>query len=162
MKKNLCFGFIGAGYISNAHALALNSAAKIMDIDADISFGAICSDIPKEAERFARRFNCRKICKDWRALIDDPAINAVVIGTPPYLHFEQTKAAILAGKHIICEKPIAMSLRECAHLCELAEKQGVRHAVGLTYLANPALFMAKELLAGHKLGEPIRIYRLFQ
>ncbi len=152
MKKNLCFGFIGAGYISNAHALALNSAAKIMDIDADISFGAICSDIPAEAERFARRFNCRKICKDWRALIDDPAVNAVVIGTPPYLHFEQAKAAILAGKHIICEKPITMSLRECTHLCELAEKQGVRHAVGLTYLANPAIFMAKELLAGNKLG----------
>ena len=123
-----------------------------MQLDAEIVFAAVCSDIQEEIDRFGDRFNCRNLYTNWQDLIQDPQVDVVIIGTPPAFHFEQARAAIQAGKHILCEKPIAMHGRECRELYELAQKHKIWHAVGLTYLANPAMFMAKQLISDGKLG----------
>lgn len=123
-----------------------------MNLQAEIVFAAVCSDVQEEVDRFGNRFNCLNLYANWQDLIQDPQVDAVIIGTPPAFHFEQAKAAIQAGKHLLCEKPIALSGYQCHELHALAQKHKIWHAVGLTYLANPAMFMARQLIKDGKLG----------
>lgn len=152
-KPVINLGILGAGYIAGAHAIAFRSAAEIMDLPLRVQLHSVCSNIKKEAEDFAARFNCGRFYTDWQDLVRDKEVDAVIVGTPPYLHFPQAMAALDNHKHILCEKPIAMNAAECRQLCEKAEQLGLRHAVGLTYLANPGMFLVKELIEEKALGE---------
>ena len=151
-SNTINLGLLGAGYIARAHAIAFRSAAEIMDVPVQVRYHAVCSNIKEEAEAFAERFNCSRFYTDWQELIEDDKVDAVIIGTPPYLHFTQAMKALENGKHILCEKPVAMNAAECRRLYEKAKEKGLCHAVGLTYLANPGMFLVKELIEEKTLG----------
>lgn len=152
-KSVINLGILGAGYIARAHAIACRSAAEIMDLPLEARLHSVCSNIKEEMEDFATRFNCERSYMDWQDLVRDEQVDAIVIGTPPYLHFPQALGALEHHKHILCEKPIAMNRAECKQLCEKAEQENLRHAVGLTYLANPGMFLVKELIEEKVLGD---------
>ena len=86
-------------------------------------------------------------------LVKDPAVDLVIIGSPPNLHYEQAKLALENGKHLMAEKPVAMNATECKELYDIAKKNNLVTAVGFTYLANPGMFLARELIAEKKLGQ---------
>ncbi len=153
MTKKLGIGIIGAGYISCAHSIAFNSVAAIMEPQMDVEFAAACSPFPEELAGFKERFNFTTGYADWRDLVKDPAVDLVIIGSPPNLHYEQAKLALENGKHLIAEKPVAMHATECKELYDIAKKNNLVTAVGFTYLANPGMFLARELIAEKKLGQ---------
>ena len=95
---------------------------------------------------------------DWRSLVADPAIDLVDITAPNALHREMALAAIAAGKHVYCEKPLAPRAAEAAEMADAAEAAGVRTQVGFNYLCNPMLGLARAMIAAGELGE-IRSYR---
>jgi predicted dehydrogenase len=106
-------------------------------------------------EQFAREVGARRWHADWRDLASDSQIDAVYIATPVHLHAEQTIAAAEAGKHVLCEKPMAMNGAECDRMLAACRAAGVR--LGTAYYRHfyPAVIRVKELLAVGAIGAPV-------
>ena len=98
------------------------------------------------------RFGFARACADWRELVADPAVELVSITSPNVLHKEMALAAIAAGKHVYCEKPLALTAADARELALAAEAKGVRTLVGYNYLCSPALQHIKRLLDDGELG----------
>jgi len=89
----------------------------------------------------------------WQELIADPAVDVVHITTPNYLHYPMAKAAIAAGKHVVCEKPLAVNSQESAELLQLAQQAGIVHAVNYNIRFYPLCQEARARAARGDLGE---------
>ncbi|MBS1789424.1 MAG: Gfo/Idh/MocA family oxidoreductase [Acidobacteria bacterium] len=107
------------------------------------------------AESFAREFGASRWYADWRELIADEELNAIYIATPVSLHVEQTIAAAEAGKHVLCEKPMAMNVVECDRMIAACRANGVK--LGIAYYRHfyPVLQRAKALIASGEIGKPV-------
>ena len=116
-------GIIGTGFIGPAHIEALRRLGNI-----DVVALAECSD--EVAKSKAEMLGIENHYGDYRELIKDKQIRSVHICSPNYLHYEMTKAVLQAGKHVICEKPLAITVAEAEELVETAEKSGLVNAVG--------------------------------
>ena len=102
----LGIGIIGAGGISHSHALAYRSS-----MNRDLARVVAIADIDeKTARERADQYGIKHVFTDWRELIAHPAVDAVSVCTPPFLHVEQATAALRAGKHVLCEKPVSPTL----------------------------------------------------
>ena len=152
-KKTVHVAIIGTGFIARSFALAFDSVVQTFQMKAAVCLYAVSSRTSARAAAFASRYAVTKHYDDWRQMIDDPAVDAVLIGSEDHEHYAQALYAIEAGKHVLCEKPIAMTTQECALLDKKARAAGVVNAVGFTYLANPAIALMKELLHARDLGE---------
>jgi predicted dehydrogenase len=95
---------------------------------------------------------------DWRSLIADPDIDLVSITAPNALHKGMSLAAIAAGKHVYCEKPLAPQAADAREMADAAEARGVKTQVGFNYVCNPMLALARDMIASGELGE-IRGFR---
>jgi predicted dehydrogenase len=115
------------------------------------------SDTLRLAE-IARLYPLQQTSPDARALIENPTLDALVIATPARSHFALAKQALEAGKHVLVEKPLAMSSAEARALIDLAKKQQRVLMVGHTFEYNPAVWKIKELLDAGTLGELFYIY----
>jgi predicted dehydrogenase len=115
------------------------------------------SDTLRLAE-IARLYPLQQTSADARTLIDNPTLDALVIATPARSHFGLAKQALAAGKHVLVEKPLAMSSAEARALIDLAHKQQRVLMVGHTFEYNPAVWKIKELLDAGTLGELFYIY----
>ncbi|HYJ47787.1 MAG TPA: Gfo/Idh/MocA family oxidoreductase, partial [Pyrinomonadaceae bacterium] len=109
----------------------------------------------EQAESFAREFGARRWHRDWRGLVADAEVEAVYIATPVHLHAEQTIAAANAGKHVLCEKPMAMSTKECDLMMAACEAGGVRLGVSYYRRFYPAVERIKSLLDSGEMGQPV-------
>jgi predicted dehydrogenase len=147
------FGLIGTGFIGRTHAIALNAVgavfaereAPVCDLLADSS--------PAAASQAARALGFARSTGDWRDVMADPAIDVVDICTPNFLHREMALAAIAAGKHVYCEKPLALTADEARGIADAADAAGVTHMMGFNYICNPLLQAAREMIAAGELGE---------
>jgi predicted dehydrogenase len=150
--KSLGIGIIGTGFMGKAHAFAYrNALAAFPDIPPP--FLSTIADANMEvAESFARQFGFENATGDWKSLVADPMIDIVAITTPNALHKEIALAAIAAGKHVHCEKPLAPSVADAREMMEVAEKKGVVTQVGYNYIKNPVLKLAREMIAAGELG----------
>src|SRR5215467_13560243 len=92
------------------------------------------------------------IHSDIRALCDDPTVDAVYIATPHQFHAEHAKLAAAAGKHIILEKPMALTLADCDAIIAAVEKAGVRLVIGHTHAFDPAIRAMRAIIASGELG----------
>jgi predicted dehydrogenase len=104
------------------------------------------------AEAFAKEFGARKWFADWRELVADPEIEAVYVATPVYLHAEQTIAAAEAGKHILCEKPMALSVKECDEMIAACRANGVKLGVAYYRRFYPAVRRVKQIVDSGEIG----------
>ena len=152
-KKQLKIGIIGTGFMGKAHAFAYRSAlAAFPDIPVPVL--RMISDVNAEsAAKAAHQYGFEKSSGDWRDLIDDPAIDVVSITTPNTLHREMALAAIAAGKHVHCEKPLSPTLRDSEEMMKAAEAKGITTQVGFNYIKNPMLKVARDMIASGELGE---------
>ena len=143
------WGLIGCGDIAQKRV-----APALRDLP-QVEFVAVNRARAALAETFANQFGARKWHADWRDLIADPEIEAVYIATPVHLHAEQTIAAAAAGKHVLCEKPMALNVAECDRMIAACEANGVK--LGIAYYRHfyPVLSRVKELLAAGTIGKPV-------
>lgn len=147
---------IGYSFMGTIHAQAWLTAGRFFDIGARIEVAAVCGRDSAAAARFAERFDIARVVTDWRDVISDPEINVVDICTPGDTHAEIAIAALEAGKHVLCEKPLANSKAEAQQMAEAADaaaSRGVQALVGFNYRRTPALGLARQLIEQGRIGE---------
>ncbi len=154
----LGLGLIGSGFMGKTHAIAFASAQRIFDLPFEVDFNTIAEVDAATADCARKALGFRNGSSDWHRLLDDPDIDIIDITTPNTLHHEMAMAAIAAGKHVYCEKPLAPRAAQARDMMTAAEAAGVVTQVGFNYLKNPLFAVARDMIASGGLGE-IRNYR---
>ena len=157
-RRTLRLGLIGTGFMGQAHAFAYAAAPKAFELAVDVALDTVADVTEESAAAAAAQFGFARASADWRAMVADPQIDVVSVTAPNALHREMALAAIAAGKHVHCEKPLAPLAAHALEMAEAAEAAGVATQVGFNYLCNPMLALAREMIAAGELGE-IRSYR---
>jgi predicted dehydrogenase len=119
----------------------------------DVEVSYICDLDPERLDRFGRRYPSARPTRDFENLLADPRVDAVVIATPVFTHFELATRALQAGKHVFVEKPMASSSAEAGELIELADSMDLALMCGHTFLYSPAVRAVKEIISSGDLGE---------
>ncbi|MAU95240.1 MAG: myo-inositol 2-dehydrogenase [Fulvimarina sp.] len=148
-------GLIGTGFMGKAHALAYRAAGAVFGDLPEVRLARLCDTPREKAEAMARQFGFESATDDWHDLVTSPDVDIVSITTPNALHKEMALAAIAAGKHVHCEKPMALTLEDAAEMEAAARKAGVRTIVGYNYIHNPAFAHARRLIADGVIGRPV-------
>ena len=151
-------GLIGSGFMGKAHVFGFATAARVFDLPVSFEMDILADATPAQAEAARRALGFARATGDWRALVADPGVQVVDITAPNALHKEMALAAIAAGKHVYCEKPLAPRAADALQMAEAAEAAGVRTQVGFNYLVNPMLRLARDMIAAGELGE-VHSYR---
>lgn len=140
------WGLIGAGDIARKRvAPALRDLPNSELVSVSRSQAAL-------AEEFANEFGAKKWFADWRDLVRDPEIDAVYLATPVFLHAEQAIFAAAAGKHVLCEKPMALSVSECDEMIAACRANGVKLGVAYYRRFYPVIGWIKQLIASGEIG----------
>lgn len=156
--ENYNVGLIGAGFMAKAHALAFAGIPlyfpdaparaikkKLADINMDL------------AEKAAFNFEFEQATDNWKEIIEDPEIDIVDICTPNYLHHEIALAAAKAGKHILCEKPLASTIEDAQEMYEAVKKAGVKNMTAYNYRRVPAIMLAKQYIEDGVIGKILNV-----
>lgn len=151
MKKTLNVAVIGGGFMGRAHSNAWLQVGKFFDIPYDIKLKVICGSKTK-LEAFAERWGYDEVCYDWRDVVTRDDIDIVDVVTPTKDHAEIVIAAAEAGKHVLCEKPCALTSDECKAMADAVEKAGVMSFLNHNYRRVPAVAYAKKMIEDGKLG----------
>jgi predicted dehydrogenase len=151
--KNLNVGLIGAGFMGKAHSLAYVVMPMFFWPAPAIPVRKTIADVNAEvAAEAAKRFGFEKSSGDWHSIIDDPEIDIVDVATPNHLHAEIVIAAAKAGKHIICEKPLARDGAEAKTMYDAVKDSGIVHMVAFNYRRTPAVALAKKYISEGAIG----------
>jgi predicted dehydrogenase len=134
-------GHWGPNYVRNFMGLEGAGVRYVCDID------------KAAAARLQRAYPSVKIATDYRDVLDDPHVDAVVVATPAGTHYEIVRASLQQGKHVLVEKPLALSLSEGHDLAELAERGARVLMVGYTFLFNPGIRALKAIVEAGDLGD---------
>ena len=119
---------------------------------------AICDVLPERAQAMASRFGIARVYQDHHALLADPAVQAVDVCTPTHTHLPLSLDAIAAGKHVICEKPLATQAGPAFDAAAAATRQGVRTKLGFTFRYSPAIRQVRRWVLDGTLGEIFHIH----
>lgn len=138
-------GIIGTGFMGEAHLEALRRLPGVEVV-------AVAASRPEKAEAFSRAHRVPRAHADAMALLADPEVDVVHNCTPNHLHFVLNQAALQAGKHVMSEKPLALTSTETAALAELAERSGLVAAVNHCYRYYPLVQQARAMVQGGVLG----------
>jgi len=157
-KPQLRIGLVGTGFMGKTHALGFAAAPRVFDLPYDVVLHSVADRTDDLAAAAARSLGFANSSGDWKRLVADPEIDLIDITTPNALHKEIALAAIAAGKHVYCEKPLASRAGDAREMADAAEAAGIKTQVGFNYLCNPMMALARDLIASGELGE-IRIYR---
>ncbi|KAA1378308.1 Gfo/Idh/MocA family protein [Aeromicrobium fastidiosum] len=154
-RPDLGIGMVGYAFMGAAHSQAWRTAPAFFDLPAVPRLRAVCGRNEDAAGDVARRFGWESVETDWHALLTRDDIDVIDICTPGNTHAEIAIAALEAGKHVLCEKPLANTVEEAeamAAAATAAAKRGVRAMVGFTYRRTPAVAFARQLVASGRLG----------
>ena len=151
--QEIGIGIIGTGFMGKTHALAYRAVAGLFPESLRPKLIAVADIDADAAKRAAAQFGFARASSVWKSLVTDPAVDIVSITTPNLVHKEQALAAIAAGKHVHCEKPIAPGAADAKIMMEAAEAAGVVTQVGYNYVKNPILGLARSMIASGELGD---------
>ncbi len=151
--RRLGVGLIGSGFMGRTHAFAFNAVNRVFSLPVTADLEVLADVSADVATRAAATLGFRRATGSWRELVADPAVDIVAITTPNTLHGEMALAALTAGKHVYCEKPLAPTVAEARAMTQAAERAGVVTAVGFNYLKNPMLKLARDVIASGGIGD---------
>jgi predicted dehydrogenase len=151
--QKLGVGLVGTGFMGKCHALAYRQVSALFGLPIQPILEHVVDPCLAVAEQFASQFGFKRYSIDWHALIEDKAVDIIAITTPNFLHEEMCLAALAAGKHVHCEKPLALNAASAFKMQQAAEKAGVKTIVGYNYLKSPAVQHAIQLVATGYLGK---------
>ncbi len=155
-KLNICM--IGYRFMGRAHSNAYLKVDKFWDVDIHPVMHTVVGRNAADLQAFAKRWGWQKASTDWRESVTDPEIDLVDVGTPNNQHREMTIAALEAGKHVLCEKPLAATLADARAMRDAARKaRGVKAWVGYSYRRVPAIALAYQIVRERDLG---RLYHI--
>ncbi len=145
MGDNVKVGLVGTGFIGPAHLEALRRN--------NIPVVGVCEANPELARKKAQELGLDCAYASYEEMLADPDITAVHIATPNFLHYPQAKAALLAGKHVVCEKPLAMNSAETGELVKLAAEKRRVNAINFNLRFYPLVQQARAMVQANELGD---------
>ena len=158
MAKTLRVGMIGYRFMGKAHSNAWRQASHFFPLKAELEMSTICGRDRDAVEAARGQLGWQKASTDWREVVNSPDIDIVDVNTPNDSHAEIAIAAAKAGKHILCEKPLAMNVAECKEMLDAARKAKVVHMVCHNYRRIPAIAQAKKMIEEGTLGDIYHYY----
>ncbi|MBG0832186.1 Gfo/Idh/MocA family oxidoreductase [Planomonospora sp. ID67723] len=147
---------VGHAFMGRVHSQAWRSVSAFFDLPVTVSMAALCGRSPERTAAAAARLGWVSAETDWRRLIERDDVQLVDVCTPGDSHAEIAIAALAAGKHVLCEKPLANTVAEAEAMAEAAREaaaRGVRAMVAFNYRRVPAVAFARRLVADGRLGE---------
>ena len=153
MDKTLRVGMIGYRFMGKAHSNAWRQAPHFFPLEANIEMKTICGRDAAGVEAARAQLGWQQISTDWRAVVDSPDIDVVDINTPNDSHAEIAIAAAAAGKHVLCEKPLALTVEQCQAMVAAAKKAKVVNMVCHNYRRIPAIAQAKKMIEEGAIGQ---------
>lgn len=151
--NQLKFGLIGTGFMGKAHAIALRSVGTTFPAISAPRLECLVDTNLETAESLADAWGFARASDSWQSVCEDPDIGVIDICTPNHLHKEMALAAIAAGKHVYCEKPLALTAADAGLIARAAESAGVHTSMGFNYICNPLLELAREIITNGEIGE---------
>src|SRR5438270_14097554 len=142
--KRLNIAMIGSGFIARAHSNAFHQVGRFFDIPYSLGLKAVYRRNQTKLQAFARQWGWAEICSDWQEVIGRKDIDVVDIAVPNALHAPIAIAAAKAGKIVLCEKPLALSLAEAQMMAAAAKN--LPNLVWFNYRRVPAVSFAKQLI----------------
>ena len=155
MAKTFRVGLIGHRFMGRAHSNAWRQAPKFFNLKANVELHTICGRNAVATQSARAQLGWQHAATDWREIVESPLIDIVDIVTPTNSHAEMAIAAMKNGKHVLCEKPLGLNLKECEQMFAAAQKAKVVHMVCHNYRRIPAIALAKKMISEGALG---RIY----
>lgn len=148
-----------SGWMGKVHTMAYQTFPHFFGVSGGIARVVVLVEAnPQAAQDLAQRAPGAKIIQDWKVAVADPEIDLIDICLPDNLHHEVAKAALLAGKHVYCEKPLANTAQEARELADIAKEKSVITRVGHAFPRNPVHDLAKEIIQAGEIGE-IKMFR---
>lgn len=155
--KKLNVAMIGYGFMGKAHSQAWRNVTKFFEVDREINMAVICGRNQAALEQARIREGWQSSQTDWQKIVSDPSIDVVDICTSGDSHAEIAITALNAGKHVLCEKPLANTEAEAAQMVMASKKATGKSMVGFNYRLVPAISFAKHLVDEGKIGRVFHI-----
>ncbi|MBX6313110.1 MAG: Gfo/Idh/MocA family oxidoreductase [Isosphaeraceae bacterium] len=152
-QKPLNIGLVGYGFMGRTHSNAYKRVNDFFDVAYRPVLKAVCGRNADNAKAFADKWGYESFETDWRQLVERKDIDAIDICTPNNTHAEIALAAASAGKMVLCEKPLAMDMKQGLEMVQAVEKAGVPNTVWYNYRRVPAVTLAKQLIDEGRLGK---------
>lgn len=146
-------GIVGGGYMGKAHAVAMAAVGSVFDTALRPRLEMIGASTAGTAKRYGRMYGFARSTGDYRVLVDDPGVEAVVIATPQSMHRAIAERALALGKPVFCEKPLGASLADSQAMVVAAASAGVTNMVGFNYIRTPASQFAREIVGSGEIGD---------
>jgi predicted dehydrogenase len=150
--NSIGIGLIGTGYMGKCHALAWTGVHAVFGDGPKVRLEHLVEVTPELAAQRAGEFGFARSGSDWHALMADPNVAVVSITTPNQFHAEMAIAALEAGKHVWCEKPMATSLADAERMAGAARASGKVAVLGYNYIQNPMVRQIGTLLEAGTIG----------
>lgn len=152
-RDTIGVGLVGSGFMGKCHALAWNAVAATFGETRRPRLVRLADAHPDLAREKGAEFGFEAASGDWRDVIADPLVDVVSIAAPNPFHAEMACAALEAGKHVWCEKPMATTRSDASRMLETARRSGKVAALGYNYIQNPAIRQIEELIRDGVIGE---------
>ena len=152
---NICL--VGHQFMGRAHSNAYLKAPRFFDLPLDPVMHTVVGRNVGELSAFKDRWGWKKFSTDWKTAFRDPDIGLIDVAPPNNMHVEMCLAALEAGKHVACEKPLARTLAEARQIRDAAQKARGKTFVWYSYRRVPAVTLARELVKSGKIG---RVYHV--
>ncbi len=146
-------GIVGGGYMGKAHSVAMAAVGAVFNTALRPRLEMICASSPESVERYRVAYGFQRCTDDWRILVNDPAVEAIVIASPQSTHRQIAEAALALGKPVLCEKPLGASLDDSRAMVAAATQAGVPNMVGFNYIRTPASQYARQLISDGEIGD---------
>lgn len=150
--KEIGVGVIGTGFMGKAHSIAYSASASVFGTGLRPRLEMVCDLSPDRAKTRATDLGFSRYSADWRDVVNDPAIELISVCTPNDSHAEISIAALKAGKHVWCEKPMSTSLVDSQAMRDAATASSAKTIIGYNYTKNPAVTHARRLIEEGRIG----------
>ncbi|MHA3916069.1 Gfo/Idh/MocA family protein [Halovulum sp. GXIMD14793] len=146
-------GIVGGGYMGKAHSVAMAAVGAVFNTALRPRLEMICASSDNSAETYRAAYGFARATSDWKVLVSDPKVQAIVIASPQGTHRAIAEAAFALGKPVFCEKPLGASLEDSRAMVAAADRAGVTNMVGFNYIRTPASRYARALIAQGEIGD---------
>ena len=153
MAKKINVGLVGYKFMGKAHSNAYSDVAMFFDMDAEPVMKAVCGRSEEGVKAAAEKFGWESYETSWEELVKRDDLDLIDVTAPSNFHKEISIGAIEAGKHVFCEKPLALNLADAREMLQAAEEAGVKHMINFNYRTVPAVALAKKMIDDGLLGK---------
>ncbi len=151
--REIGIGIVGGGYMGKAHSVAMAAVGAVFNTALRPRLEVICATSDVSAEGYRAAYGFARCTADWRVLVADPRVEAVVIASPQQTHRAIAEAAFAARKPVFCEKPLGANLADSRAMLDAATDSGCVNMVGFNYIRTPASQFARAMVQSGELGQ---------